>query len=86
MQAEVRGFSTAKNVYVMHNKQQYPMVLNNDTYSVDLEGMVDGDVQFVVEDSRGFKTTHDWHGTYVPYFYPTIMDIWLQKVNGTMDN
>lgn len=83
MQAEVRGFSTAKNVYVMHNKQQYPMVLNNDTYSVDLEGLVDGDVQFVVEDSRGFKTTQEWHGTYVPYFYPTITDLIATRDNPT---
>ena len=86
MQAEVRGFSTAKNVYVMHNKQQYPMVLNNDTYSVDLEGMVDGDVQFVVEDSRGFKTTQEWHGTYVSYFYPTITDLVATRDNPTSNH
>lgn len=86
MQAEVRGFSTAKNVYVMHNKQQYPMVLNNDTYSVDLEGLVDGDVQFVVEDSRGFKTTQEWHGTYVPYFYPTITELVATRDNPTSNH
>ena len=86
MQAEVRGFSTAKNVYVMHNKQQYPMALNNDTYSVDLEGMVDGDVQFVIEDSRGFKTTQEWHGTYVPYFYPTITDLVATRDNPTSNH
>lgn len=86
MQAEVRGFSTAKNVYVMHNKQQYPMMLNNDTYSVDLEGLVDGDVQFVVEDSRGFKTTQEWHGTYVPYFYPTISDLVATRDNPTSNH
>lgn len=83
MQAEVRGFSIAKNVYVMHNKQQYPMVLNNNRYSVDLEGLVDGDVQFVVEDSRGFKTTQEWHGTFVPYFYPTITDLVATRDNPT---
>ena len=86
MQAEVRGFSTAKNVYVMHNKQQYPMVLNNDTYSVDLEGMVDGDVQFVIEDSRGFKSIRNWHGTYVPYFYPTISDLVVTRDNPTSNH
>lgn len=83
MQAEVRGFSIAKNVYVMHNKQQYPMVLNNNRYSVDLEGLVDGDVQFVVEDSRGFKTMQEWHGTFVPYFYPTITDLVATRDNPT---
>ena len=83
MQAEVRGFSIAKNVYVMHNKQQYPMGLNNNRYSVDLEGLVDGDVQFVVEDSRGFKTTQEWHGTFVPYFYPTITDLVATRDNPT---
>ena len=83
MQAEVRGFSIAKNVYVMHNKQQYPMVFNNNRYSVDLEGLVDGDVQFVVEDSRGFKTTQEWHGTFVPYFYPTITDLVATRDNPT---
>ena len=86
MQAEVRGFSTAKNVYVMHNKQQYPMVLNNDTYSVDLEGMTNGDIQFVIEDSRGFKTTHEWHGTYVPYFYPTITEFSAERDNPTVND
>ena len=83
MQAEVRGFSITKNVYVMHNKQQYPMVLNNNRYSVDLEGLVDGDVQFVVEDSRGFKTMQEWHGTFVPYFYPTITDLVATRDNPT---
>ena len=86
MQAEVRGFSTAKNVYVMHNKQQYPMALNNNRYSVDLEGLVDGDVQFVVEDSRGFKTTQEWHGTYVPYFYPTITEFSAERDNPTVND
>ena len=83
MQAEVRGFSITKNVYVMHNKQQYPMVHNNKRYSVDLEGLVDGDVQFVVEDSRGFKTMQEWHGTFVPYFYPTITDLVATRDNPT---
>ena len=86
MQAEVRGFSTAKNVYVMHNKQQYPMVLNNDTYSVDLEGMADGDVQFVIEDSRGFKSIRNWHGTYIPYFFPTITDLVATRDNPTSNH
>ena len=85
MQAEVRGFSTAKNVYVMHNKQQYPMVLNNNRYSVDLEGLVDGDVQFVIEDSRGFKSISNWHGTYVPYFYPSITDFNAERDNPTVN-
>lgn len=86
MQAEVRGFSTAKNVYVMHNKQQYPMVLNNDTYSVDLEGLVNGDIEFIVEDSRGFKTTQKWQGTYVPYFYPTITEFSAKRDNPTVND
>ena len=86
MQADVRGYATVKNVYALHNKQQYPMVLNNDTYSVDLEGMVDGDVQFVIEDSRGFKSISNWHGTYVPYFYPTITDLVATRDNPTSNH
>lgn len=86
MQIDVRGFSTVKNVYVAHNKQQHPMVLKNDIYSVDLDGMTDGDIQFVVEDSRGFRAIQDWHGTYVPYFYPTITDLVATRDNPTSNH
>ena len=83
MRADVRGYATVKNVYALHNKQQFPLVLADGVYSFDLEGLVDGDVQFVVEDSRGFKTTQEWHGTYVPYFYPTITDLVATRDNPT---
>lgn len=85
MQAEVRGFATVKNVYVMHNKQQYPLSLIEGLYSVDLEGMTDGDIQFVIEDSRGFKTIRNWHGTYVSYFYPSITDFNAERDNPTVN-
>ena len=86
MQAEVRGFATVKNVYVMHNKQQYPLSLTEGLYSVDLEGMTDGDIQFVIEDSRGFKTIRNWHGTYVPYFFPTITEFTAERDNPTVND
>ena len=85
MQAEVRGFATVKNVYVMHNKQQYPLSLTEGLYSVDLEGMTDGDIQFVIEDSRGFKTIRNWHGAYVSYFYPSITDFNAERDNPTVN-
>lgn len=85
MQAEVRGFATVKNVYVMHNKQQYPLSLTEGLYSADLEGMTDGDIQFVIEDSRGFKTIRNWHGTYVSYFYPSITDFNAERDNPTVN-
>ena len=83
MRADVRGYATIKNVYALHNKQQFPLALADGVYSIDLEGLVDGDVQFVVEDSRGFKTTQEWHGTYIPYFYPTITDLVATRDNPT---
>ena len=86
MQANVRGYSTVKNVYVLHNGQQFPLSLNNGTYSVNLEGMTNGDIQFVIEDSRGFKTTQEWHGTYVPYFYPTITEFSAERDNPTVND
>lgn len=86
MQAEVRGYATVKNAYVLHNKQQYPLSLSDGLYSVDLEGLTDGDVQFVIEDSRGFKTIRNWHGTYVPYFYPSITDFSAERDNPTVND
>ena len=86
MQANVRGYSTVKSVYALHNGQQFPLSLANGTYSVDLEGMTNGDIQFVIEDSRGFKTTQDWHGTYVPYFYPTITEFTAERDNPTVND
>ena len=86
MQANVRGYSTVKSVYALHNGQQFPLSLANGTYNVDLEGMTNGDIQFVVEDSRGFKTTRDWHGTYVPYFYPTITEFSAERDNPTVND
>ena len=85
MQAEVRGYATVKNAYVLHNKQQYPLSLTEGLYSVDLEGMTNGDIQFVTEDSRGFKTIRNWHGSYVPYFYPSITDFNAERDNPTVN-
>lgn len=86
MRADVRGYATVKNAYVLHNKQQYPLSLSDGLYSVDLEGMTDGDIQFVIEDSRGFKTIRNWHGTYVPYFYPSITDFNAERDNPTVND
>ena len=86
MQAETRGFAAVKNVYALHNKQQFPFTLSNGVYSVELGGMIDGNIQFVIEDSRGFKTTQEWHGTYVPYFYPTITEFTAERDNPTVNN
>ena len=86
MQANVRGYSTVKSIYALHNGQQFPLNLANGTYSVNLEGMTNGDIQFVIEDSRGFKTTRDWHGTYVPYFYPTITEFSAERDNPTVND
>mgnify|MGYP000900269355 CR=1 FL=1 len=86
MQANVRGYSTVKSVYALHNGQQFPFNLANGTYSVDLEGMTNGDIQFVIEDSRGFKTTREWHGTYVPYFFPTITEFNAERDNPTVND
>lgn len=86
MQADVRGYSTVKSVYALHNGQQFPLSLANGTYNVDLEGMANGDIQFVIEDSRGFKTTREWHGTYVPYFYPTITEFTAERDNPTVND
>lgn len=86
MQAEVRGFSTVKNVFALHNKQQYPLSLSDGLYSIDLEGMTDGDIQFIIEDSRGFKTIRNWHGTYVPYFYPSITEFSAERDNPTVND
>lgn len=86
MQANVRGYATVKSVYALHNGQQFPLNLANGTYSVDLEGMTNGDIQFVIEDSRGFKTTREWHGTYVPYFYPTITEFSAERDNPTVND
>lgn len=86
MQAEVRGFATVKNAYALHNKQQYPLSLSDGVYSVDLEGMNNGDIEFVIEDSRGFKTTQKWQGTYVPYFFPTITEFTAERDNPTVND
>ena len=86
MQANVRGYSTVKSVYALHNGQQFPLSLANGTYSVDLEGMANGDIQFIIEDSRGFKTMQEWHGTYVPYFYPTITEFSAERDNPTVND
>ena len=85
MRADVRGYATVKSVYALHNGQQFPLSLSQGTYSVDLEGMTNGDIQFVIEDSRGFKTTREWHGTYVPYFYPTITEFNAERDNPTVN-
>lgn len=86
MQAEVRGFSTVKNVFALHNKQQYPLSPSDGLYSIDLEGMTDGDIQFIIEDSRGFKTIRNWHGTYVPYFYPSVTEFSAERDNPTVND
>jgi len=86
MQTELRGYSSIKAVYAIHNKQQFSFTQKDGIYSANLEGLVDGDVQFVVEDSRGFKTIQEWHGTYVPYFYPTITEFSAERDNPTVNN
>ncbi len=86
MRADVRGYATVKSVYALHNKQQFPLTLVDGVYSVDLKGLTDGDIQFVIEDSRGFKTTQEWHGTYVPYFYPTITEFSAERDNPTVND
>lgn len=86
MRADVRGYSTVKNVYALHNKQQFPLTLADGVYSVDLEGMNNGDIEFVIEDSRGFKTTQKWQGTYVPYFFPTITEFTAERDNPTVND
>lgn len=86
MIVETRGYSSIKSVYAVHNKQQFPFIPKDGIYTVNLEGLIDGDVQFVIEDSRGFKTTHGWHGTYVPYFYPTITEFLAERDNPTVNS
>lgn len=86
MQANVRGYSTVKSVYALHNGQQFPLSLSQGTYSVDLDGMSNGDIEFVIEDSRGFKTTQKWQGTYVPYFFPTITEFTAERDNPTVND
>ena len=86
MRADVRGYATVKSVYALHNKQQFPLKLAEGVYSVDLEGMSNGDIEFVIEDSRGFKTTQKWQGTYVPYFFPTITEFTAERDNPTVND
>lgn len=86
MRADARGYATVKNVYALHNKQQFPFMLADGVYSVDLEGMNNGDIEFVIEDSRGFKTTQKWQGTYVPYFFPTITEFNAERDNPTVND
>ena len=86
IQTELRGYSSIKAVYAIHNKQQFSFTQKDGIYSTNLEGLVDGDIQFVVEDSRGFKTIQEWHGTYVPYFYPTITEFLAERDNPTVNN
>ena len=86
MRANVRGYSTVKSVYALHNGQQFPLNLADGTYNTNLEGMTNGDIQFVIEDSRGFKTTQGWHGTYVPYFFPTITEFTAERDNPTVND
>ena len=86
MKVETRGYSSIKSVYAIHNKQQFPFIQNEGIYTVNLEGLIDGDVRFVIEDSRGFKTTHEWQGTYVPYFYPTITEFSTERDNPTVNS
>jgi hypothetical protein len=86
MRADVRGYATVKSVYALHNKQQSPLKLADGVYSVDLEGMNNGDIEFVIEDSRGFKTTQKWQGTYVPYFFPTITEFTAERDNPTVND
>ena len=86
MKVETRGYSSIKSVYAVHNKQQFPFIPNDGIYTVNLEGLINGDIQFVIEDSRGFKATHEWHGTYVPYFYPTITEFTAERDNPTVNS
>lgn len=86
MRADVRGYATVKSVYALHNKQQFPLTLADGVYSVDLDGMNNGDIEFVIEDSRGFKTTQKWQGTYVPYFFPTITEFTAERDNPTVND
>ena len=86
MQATVMGYATVKSVYALHNGQQFPLSLSQGTYSVDLEGLVNGDIEFIIEDSRGFKTTQKWQGKYVPYFYPTITEFSAERDNPTVND
>jgi hypothetical protein len=86
MQAETRGFATIKNIYVVHNKQQTPLKLTDGKYTAELEGMVDGNVQFVIEDSRGFVKVQEWRGTFVPYFYPTLTEFSAERDNPTVSD
>ena len=86
MQVETRGFATVKNIYVVHNKQQTPLKLTDGKYTAELEGMVDGNVQFVIEDSRGFTKAQEWRGTFVPYFYPTLTEFSAERDNPTVND
>lgn len=86
MQVETRGFATIKNIYVVHNKQQTPLKLTDGKYTAELEGMVDGNVQFVIEDSRGFVKAQEWRGTFVPYFYPTLTEFSAERDNPTVSD
>lgn len=86
MQVETRGFATIKNIYVVHNKQQTPLKLTGGKYIAELEGMVDGNVQFVIEDSRGFVKAQEWRGTFVPYFYPTLTEFSAERDNPTVND
>lgn len=86
MQVETRGFATIKNIYAVHNKQQTPLKLTDGKYIAELEGMVDGNVQFVIEDSRGFVKAQEWRGTFVPYFYPTLTEFSAERDNPTVND
>ena len=86
MQVETRGFATVKNIYVVHNKQQTPLKLTDGKYTAEQEGMVDGNVQFVIEDSRGFVKAQEWRGTFVPYFYPTLTEFSAERDNPTVND
>ena len=86
MKVETRGYSSIKSVYAVHNKQQFLFIQRDGIYTVNLEGLINGDIQFVIEDSRGFKATHEWHGTYVPYFYPTITEFSAERDNPTVNS
>ena len=48
--------------------------------------MVDGNVQFVIEDSRGFVKAQEWRGTFVPYFYPTLTEFSAERDNPTVND
>lgn len=86
MQVETRGFAIIKNIYVVNNKQQTPLKLTDGKYTAELEGMVDGNVQFVIEDSRGFTKAQEWRGTFVPYFYPTLTEFSAERDNPTVND